>query len=144
MRYAPPVVPAAAPQSLAPAAHPVTTEQVAPTIVQRVAVEQVATRSDLLTSTEGWTWQEFRDYVCGEIQSRFGAFPRDARKEYGIFNRYFGQYGQNGIKVAQFAFGPVCDGWWGGAPVSINRFCKASDSYFTVPILQRLKDAGQI
>lgn len=112
--------------------------QTAPTIVQQVTIEQVPARSDLLVETDHWGWSELRDYVASEIISRFGPFPRDSRKEYGIFNRYFGEFGQDGIKVAQFAFGPVCDGWWGGAPVSINRFCRASDPYFSIPILDRL------
>lgn len=117
-------------------------EEVAPTIVQRVSIEQVPARSDLLVEAEHWGWMELRDYVASQIINLFGPFPRDSRKEYGIFNRYFGAYGLDGIRVSEFAFGPVCEGWWGGAPISINRYCKASDPYFTEPILARLN--GQI
>lgn len=116
--------------------------QTAPTVIQRVTVEPVAARSDLLVEAERWGWAELRDYVVAQIQTRFGAFPRDARKEYGIFNRYFTAYGMDGIRVSEFAFGPVCEGWWGGAPISINRYCKASDAYFTEPILVRLNGEG--
>lgn len=112
----------------------------APTIVQSVTVTQTPARSDLLTSTENWTWVELRDYVVSEIIARFGPFPRDSRKEHAIFNRFLNQYGSDAIAVAQYAFGPVCDGWWGKAPISINRFCRASDPYFVAPILERLKD----
>lgn len=112
----------------------------APIVEQRVAVQQVVSRSDIITETEHWTWAELRDYVVGEIIERFGPFPRDSRKEYGIFNRFLSEYGQDGIAVAKYAFGPVCDGWWGSAPISINRFCKASDPYFAKPILDRLAD----
>jgi hypothetical protein len=113
-------------------------EQAAPTIVQRVSIEPVPARSDLLVEAENWSWAELRDYVTAQIISFFGAFPRDSRKEYGIFHRYHSTYGLDGVRVAEFAFGPVCEGWWGGAPISINRFCKASDPYFTSPILDRL------
>lgn len=113
-------------------------------IVQRVEVVPQPSRSDLLVDTEQWTWQELRDFVASQIVDRFGPFPRDARKEYGIFNRYFASYGANGIAVAKFSFGPVLDGWWGKAPISVNRFCKASDPYFTVPILERLAEMGAL
>lgn len=127
-------------QAVAPAQQPV--EQVAPTIVQRVTIEQVPARTDLLVDSAGWGWEEFRDYVVAKVIGHFGAFPRDSRKEFGIFKRYYGTYGQDGIRVTDFAFGPICDGWWANAPVSINRYCKASDQYFTEPILARLN--GQI
>lgn len=112
--------------------------QTAPTIIQKISIEQVPARSDLLLEAQHWGWSELRDYVASQIIGRFGPFPRDSRKEYSIFNRYFNEYGQDGIAVSEFAFGPVCDGWWGGAPISVNRYCKASDPYFTQPILGRL------
>lgn len=150
MLYAlPPAHPASPPMSpgsgeragATPPAQAVTT---APQIVQTVQVDHTPARSDLLVDTEQWTWAELRDYVAAEIIGRFGPFPRIARKEYGIFSRYFGEFGSDGIAVARYAFGPVCDGWWGQAPISINRFCKASDPYFTVPILDRLVETGQL
>lgn len=113
----------------------------APVIVQTVTLTQTPARSDLLAASEDWTWVELRDYVVSEITSRFGAFPRDARKEHGIFSRFLNAYGADAVAIAKFAFGPTCDGWWGRAPISINRFCKASDPYFAAPILERLADA---
>jgi hypothetical protein len=112
----------------------------APVIVQQVGVTPTVSRSDLLVETEHWTWSELRDYVASSITERFGPFPRDARKEHSIFNRFFNQYGADAIAVAKYAFGPVCDGWWRGAPISINRFCKSSDPYFVAPIMERLAD----
>ena len=123
---------------------PVVHEVVAPVIVQTVTVEQAPSRTDLLVGTERWTWVELRDYVVAQIIERFGAFPRDSRKEYGIFNRFLSQYGQDGIAVAKFAFGPACDGWWANAPISINRFSKGSDPYFVAPILARLADTAEM
>lgn len=129
-------------QTPAPAAPATqTTTTVAPAIVQTVSIDHTPSRTDLLADTEQWTWAEFRDYVVAEIINRFGPFPRDARKEYGIFNRFFSQYGQDAIAIAKYAF-ESCDGWWGKAPISINRFCKSSDPYFSEPILERLRDIG--
>ncbi len=124
-----------------PAQQPPVSQTVeAPTLVQTVTVTPTPSRSDLLAATENWTWMELRDYVVAEITSRFGPFPRDSRKEHGIFSRFLNTYGQDGIEVAKFAFGPVCDGWWGSAPISVNRFCKGSDAYFCQPILARLAE----
>lgn len=117
---------------------------VAPVVVQKVSVEVTPARSDLLVNTEHWTWSELRDYVVGEIVNRFGPFPQNQRKEYGIFSRFFNDYGQDGIAVARYAFGPVCEGYWGSAPISVNRFCKNSDPYFVHPILERLRDIQAI
>lgn len=114
----------------------------APTVVQTVSVEHAPARSDLLTDAENWTWMELRDYVAAQIIERFGPFPRDSRKEHAIFSRYVATFGaKDAAAVAQYAFGPACDGWWGKAPISITRFCKGSDPYFTAPILARLADA---
>lgn len=134
--------PAPAPERAA--AVPTTETVTAPVVVQRVTLQQTPSRSDLLLDTQQWTWAELRDYVVAQIIERFGPFPRDARKEYGIFSRYFTEYGQSGIAVAQYVFGPVCEGWWGNAPVSVNRFCRASDAYFSIPIIERLKDVGSL
>lgn len=109
----------------------------APVVTQQVSVTPVASRSDLLAEPAEWTWQEFRDYVVAQIEAVSGPFPRDSRKEYGIFNRFLKEYGQDGIRVARYAF-ETCGGWWNGAPISVTRFAKGSDPYFVAPILDRL------
>lgn len=113
----------------------------APVVVQTVTVQPVASRTDMLVADEHWTWTELRDYVVAQIESRFGAFPRDSKKEYGIFNRFIKDHGARGVLAAKTAF-EVYDGWWNGAPISINRFAKGSDPYFVTPILARLDDAS--
>lgn len=143
----PPAIPArttapVTPTSAAPNAQAAPSQTVAPVVVQTVSVDHTPSRTDLLVNTAQWTWQELRDYVAAEIIARFGPFPRDARREYSIFNRFLTEHGQDGIAVARFAFGPVCDGWWGNAPISINRFCKKSDPYFVKPILARLAETS--
>lgn len=98
----------------------------------------VASRTDLIKPESQWTWQELRDYVCSQIEQKFGAFPRDSAKESGIFKRYMNDYGTEGVFVAKAAF-EVYGGWWKGAPIRVTRFTKGSDPYFTEPILALLK-----
>lgn len=114
-----------------------TMKEAAPTVTETVTVEVVPSRSDLTMAETEWGWSELRDYVVSQIIERFGPFPRDARKEYGIFSRFLNQHGVEGIRVAKAAF-EVYDGWWNGAPISVNRFTKGSDPYFVGPILERL------
>lgn len=95
-------------------------------------------RTDLLTPESSWGWEEVRDYVVAQIEARTGTFPRDARKEASIFQRFCRQFGPDAPAIARFAF-EVADGRWKGAPIGINRFCKASDSWFADPILARIK-----
>lgn len=118
---------------------PATEVAVAPTVVQKVTVQPVASRTDLLVEAEEWTWTELRDYVVSQIEARFGVFPRDAKKEFGIFSRFIKEHGTNGVLVAKAAF-EIYDGWWKGAPIQITRFTKGNDPYFVAPILSRLND----
>lgn len=123
-------------------AKPASTTVAAPAVVETVTVTPLPSqsRSHLLKARAQWGWQEVRDYVVTEIEARFGAFPRDAKKEYGIFSRFAKQYGERAGDIAAYAF-ETCDGWWLNAPVSVTRFCKGSDPYFGDRILQRLSEA---
>jgi hypothetical protein len=95
-------------------------------------------REHLSRSDEEWDWRELRDYVVSEIESRFGAIPRDAHKEKGIFDSFVNRWGANAAYIARYAF-EIADGRWRGAPISITRFCKNSDPYFGQPIVERLE-----
>lgn len=87
-----------------------------------------------------WAWDDLRDYVVAQIEDRFGAFPRDSRKEAGIFKSFLARWGGQARPIAEYAF-EVTDGRWGGAPISVNRFCKGSDEYFARVISARLVDS---
>lgn len=88
-----------------------------------------------------WGWRDLRDYVVYEIQERHGAFPRDQRKEYGIFTSFVNRWGaEDAQAIARYAF-EMLDGRWAGAPISIYRFCKGSDDFFARPILDYIEDA---
>lgn len=115
-------------------------------VVTEVVVEESvtvtrhpSTSRAYLGKTE-WAWDDLRDYVVAEIETRFGAFPRDSRKESGIFKSFLARWGSQAQAIARFAF-EVEDGRWGGAPISVNRFCKGSDPYFAEKIVARLVES---
>lgn len=124
----------------APAA-PKTTRQVAsaPTVRDTVDVTPtpIETRAFLAKPDAQWTWEDLRDYVVTQIEAKFGPWPRDSKKEYGIFKRFHSQWGALAPRIARYAF-DNCDGWWSSAPIRIERFCKGSDPYFAIPIAERL------
>lgn len=108
-------------------------------IVEKVSVAVVASsaRGYLLKQDSQWTWSDLRDYVVAEIERCSGTFPRNQRKEQGIFTRFMAEFGADAPIIARYSF-EVCNGWWANAPISINRFCKGSDPFFSGPILRRL------
>lgn len=87
--------------------------------------------------TDQWTWQDVRDYVVREIEQRFGTFPRDLVKESGIFKSFASRWGSKAGLIAKCAF-EVHDGMWRGAPISVTRFTKGSDPYFSEKLAERL------
>lgn len=104
-----------------------------------------AGRAYLTKPDDQWGWTDLRDFVAHEIELRFGPIrSRDAAKEAGIFKRFLKDWpGGVGVMIARHAFSPeACDGWWNSAPISLERFCRASDEYFAVPIGMRLADAA--
>lgn len=82
-----------------------------------------------LLSTDGWTWQQLRDYVVDAITSRTGAFPRNPMKEASIFKAFVNRWGDKSETIARQAV-EVHQCWWRSAPLSVERFCVGSDPYF--------------
>lgn len=109
------------------------------TVTEKVQVTPRASQSKthLMKSDEHWGWSELRDYVVEQIEQRHGPFPRDARKEASIFKRFISTYGAASPIIARYAF-EVADGFWNGAPISVNRFTRGSDEWFADVILGRL------
>lgn len=121
-----------------------------PLITERVTIHQQSPHAFLAREETVWGWEDLRDYVASEITKRFGVFPRDPKKEYGIFTNFIIRWdgiGKDGVAthpgrsvaIAKFAF-EVHDGRWKGAPVRFTRFCKGSDPYFAQPIVEYLAD----
>jgi hypothetical protein len=116
--------------------------QQAPAIVEQTAVTRktgTAEASYLLKPADQWTWESLRDYVVTEAEKRFGAQVRDPKKEAGIFRGFIARHGiQDAVMVAMAAF-EIYEGTWRSAPVTVTRFCKNSDPFFSEVILARLK-----
>lgn len=98
-------------------------------------------RGYLLRDDGQWSWQDLRDYVVGQIEQRFGPFPRDAVKEASIFKGFVSRHGASAAPIARYAF-EVCGGVWANGNIQVYRFCKGSDPFFAVPIAQRLSEAS--
>lgn len=82
-----------------------------------------------LIESEGWTWQQLRDYVVDAIQATRGAFPRNPVTEASIFKSFLERWGDKAELIARQAV-EVHQCWWRSAPLSVQRFCRGSDPYF--------------
>lgn len=123
---------------LLPSTSVVRVETKVPVVADRVVVRAEPRTAYLAVEETSWSWEELRDYVADEITKRFGLFPRDHKKEYGIFKAFLDRWGARAVPIAKFAF-EIHDGRWRGAPVKITRFCKASDPYFATLIDEYLR-----
>jgi hypothetical protein len=99
------------------------------------SVENASARH--LASSGCWGWEQLRDYVVGEIESRWGVRPRDLLKESGIFKGFIARWGDRSEAIAKAAF-EVYNGSWNGAPISVQRFSKGSDAYFAEVIAKNV------
>jgi hypothetical protein len=110
-----------------------------PTVVEIVTVRPLAPAPTayLAVPTQQWSWTELRDYVIGQIEKTIGQFPRDETKEMGIFKSFCARWGADAQPIARYAF-ETMGGYWKNAPVSVSRFCKGSDPYFSAPIVEHL------
>lgn len=113
--------------------------QVAPVVTQSVTIRRPETRATHVSAqSSAWTWENLRDYVVSRIEATSGPFPRDPLKEKGVFSGFVTRWGVLAGPIAEFAF-ETMEGRWKGSPVSVNRFCKASDPYFAKEIAERLR-----
>lgn len=85
-----------------------------------------------------WDWDDLRDYVVYEIESRWGVFPRDSIKESGIFKSFLKRWPQ-ARQIAEYVF-EAEGGQWRGRQVSIYSFMKAEDENFAAQIAERLDE----
>lgn len=113
----------------------------APQVESTVTVTPVRSRSasHLINTGQEWTGQQLRDYVISQIQHFHGPQPSNPMKEKSIFDSFVSRWGSDAVVIARAAF-EVHEGMWRSAPISVNRFCKASDAYFAAPILDRVRD----
>ena len=107
-------------------------------VVTVTPVRQQSAASHLISTGEQWSWQQLRDYVVTQIQHFHGPQPSNPVKEKSIFTGFLSRWGSDAVIVAKAAF-EVHEGMWHSAPISVNRFCRASDAYFAAPILDRIR-----
>jgi hypothetical protein len=107
------------------------------TITEHVEIRPVGYR---FKPDNQWGWEELRDYVVGQVESRFGPFPRDFPKEVSIMKSFTERFGPDAPRIARAAY-EVYKGMWGGAPIRISRFSRASDEWFARVILAELPQA---
>lgn len=116
---------------------PVEAPKTEPVVSERVHITPVSGASYLLKEDTAWTWEDLRDYVMGQIEEFHGPQLRNAMKESAIFKGFKARHGDKAVGIARFAFEQQ-RGMWQRAPISVNRFCKGSDPYFSDPIKNRL------
>lgn len=105
--------------------------------VRRDVLPPVAKRLDV--TTDEWTWRELRDYVEAELQSRGGPMERSGEfRDVGIYKGFIKRWGsERARKIARAAF-ELYEGRWGGAPITVTRFCQGNDPFFGSVIAERL------
>lgn len=110
-----------------------------PVIAEKTVTRPMPSSSSkhLLRPVENWGWEEVRDFVVSSIEKTHGAFPRNFKTEGSIFKSFCNRWGNQAGPIAQMAFNEF-DGMWKGSPISVNRFCVASDVYFALPLSERL------
>lgn len=84
-----------------------------------------------------WNWSDLRDYVVRSLQERGLPMERNPVKEAGIFKSFMARHGHMAVAIARYVV-EVEDARWSGQPITINRFCKAADVWFSDKIKDRL------
>lgn len=111
--------------------------QEAPVVEEVVTAKPSQAAGYVMRSEDMWGWQDLRDYVIREIESRHGPQVRNPKTEASIFKSFISRWPDQAVSIAKAAF-EVHDGMWRNAPISVNRFCKASDEYFASVIAKNL------
>jgi hypothetical protein len=107
------------------------------TITERVEISPARPAGYKLKPDNEWGWEELRDYVVDMVEHYFGLFPRDLPKEVSIMKSFTERFGHDAPRIARAAY-EVHKGYWGGAPIRLARFARASDEWFARVILKEL------
>lgn len=110
-----------------------------PVVTETVRVTPIVARTAYLAKPDAeWTAEDLRDYVMGQIESWHGAQLRNPVKELAIIRGFVKRRGiAQAVAIARVAL-EVERGVWNRAPISINRFCAASDPFFADKIAKNL------
>lgn len=112
-------------------------QTVVPQVVETVTVRPSQAAGFVMKPETSWGWQDLRDYVIREIEARHGATVRNPKTEASIFKSFLSRWPDQAVSIAKVAF-EVHEGMWRNAPISVNRFCKASDPFFSEVIAKNL------
>jgi hypothetical protein len=106
-----------------------------PTVTEQVTVIRASeTTSYLAKAPALWNWTDLRDYLMCEIEQRHGPQVHDSLREAGILKAFISRWGiEKAVAIARASM-EVHDGMWHNAPITITRYCKASDPYFAAVI----------
>lgn len=107
------------------------------TISEQVEISPLGPASYMLKPDHEWGWEELRDYVVDQVEHHFGLFPRNLPQEVSVMKSFMERFGHNAPRIARCAY-EVHKGYWGGAPVRLTRFARASDEWFARVILAQL------
>lgn len=110
-----------------------------PTVTDTVTIRQrPETRATQISKeASAWDWEDLRNYVVAQIETKFGKFPRNPLRESGIFKGFITRWGTQAGPIAMLAF-DLHDGYWKGAPIQVTRFCARSDPYFAEQLAHML------
>jgi len=126
--------------SLSPAAAPVIELSASVSITQASVevIRSVSSSSANHLIGSGEQWQQVRDYVVESIQARWGMSPRNLVKESAIFKGFCQRWGDKAMPIARAAV-ELHNCQWKSTPLSVQRFCKNSDPYFSEVISSNIK-----
>jgi hypothetical protein len=113
------------------------TSPATPVVQETVRLTPVAGAAYLMKDDADWTWEDLRDYVMGQIVVFHGPQLRNSTKEAAIFRSFVARFEGKSVGIARFAFEQQ-RGMWQRAPITVTRFCKGSDPYFSDIIVKRL------
>lgn len=116
----------------------VTQTAVIPQVTETVRVIPNQAQGFVGKDVANWNWSDLRDYIVTQIEKRHGPQVRDPKKESGICKGFISRWGiERSVAIAKAAF-EVHDGMWRNAPISMTRFTKNSDPYFSTIIAKNL------
>lgn len=117
------------------------------TVTETVTVQEVIESATHLTKPDDqWGASELRDYVREQIIKVHGPYPvndRTPAKELAIMKSFVARWqpvaGWMPAAIARAAFAPPHNGYWiGHSPITMERFSKNNDPYFSHPLAESI------
>lgn len=97
---------------------------------------KVTSKGYLLKEDLDWDWQDLRDFILDEMESRGISVDEPAAKVSGIIKSFFKRWDLKGIAIARNIF-EIREGQWYNHPITITNFCENQDPYFAKPVFDQ-------